>query len=128
MDSFLTLFRSSRPEKAVFMTTRMAEFFQTLAEVMANLKILKLSFLDLDGIPAAAVLCFDYQSTVYLYNSGYDPRFRALSAGLLCKVFSIRESIQRRREKYDFLKGAETYKYRLGGKVVPLFRCLVEMP
>jgi len=127
IDPFLALFRSSRPEKAVFMTPRMVAFFRSLAEVMANLKMLKLSFLDLDGAPAAAALCFDYRSTVYLYNSGYEPRFRPLSAGLLCKVFSIRESIQRRRGKYDFLKGAETYKYRLGGQVVPLFRCLVEI-
>jgi len=63
----------------------------------------------------------------YLYNSGYDPRFRSLSAGLLCKVFSIQDSIQRGRKKYDFLKGAETYKYRLRGKSVPLYRCLVEL-
>jgi CelD/BcsL family acetyltransferase involved in cellulose biosynthesis len=127
IDLFFTLFRMSRPEKAAFMTSRMSAFFRSLAAAMAGLNLLKLSFLDLDGAPGAAVLCFDYQSTVYLYNSGYDPQFRPLSAGLLCKVLSIRESIQRRRSKYDFLKGAETYKYRLGGRVVPLFRCLVEI-
>jgi CelD/BcsL family acetyltransferase involved in cellulose biosynthesis len=127
MGTFMALFGSSRPEKAAFMTARMAAFFQSLAEAMAELKILKLFFLDLDGEPAAAALCFDYDSTVYLYNSGYDPRFRYLSAGLLNKVMSIRESIERGSRRYDFLKGAETYKYRLGGRPIPLYRCQVEL-
>jgi CelD/BcsL family acetyltransferase involved in cellulose biosynthesis len=127
IDTFLRLFASSRPEKAAFLTSQRAAFFYSLAEAMAPLKILKLFFLDLDGKPAAAALCFDYNSTVYLYNSGYDPQLRPLSVGLLDKVLSIRESIQRGRKKYDFLKGAEEYKYRLGGKPIPLYRCQVEL-
>ena len=127
LDAFLSLFRSSRPEKAAFMTPRVTAFFRSLAETMGELKILKLSFLDLDGTPAAATLCFDYEATTYLYNSGHDPRFRPLSAGLLGKVFSIRESIRKGRKRYDFLKGAEAYKYRLGGRPVPLYRCQVEL-
>jgi CelD/BcsL family acetyltransferase involved in cellulose biosynthesis len=127
METFLALLGSSRPEKAAFMTAQMARFFQSLAEAMAELKILKLFFLDVDGEPAAAALCFDFDSTVYLYNSGYDPRFRYLSAGLLNKVMSIRESIGRGCKRYDFLKGAESYKRRLGGRPVPLYRCQVEL-
>ena len=127
IDTFLRLFTSSRSEKAAFLTAKRAVFFHSLAEAMASLKILKLFFLDLDGKPAAAALCFDYHSTVYLYNSGYDPQLRPLSVGLLDKVLSIRESIQRGRKKYDFLKGAEEYKYRLGGKPIPLYRCQVEL-
>jgi CelD/BcsL family acetyltransferase involved in cellulose biosynthesis len=127
MQTFLGLLGSSRPEKAAFMTPRMAVFFRSLAEAMAELKILKLFFLDLNGEPAAGALCFDYGSTVYLYNSGYDPRFRCLSVGLLNKVMSIRESIERGTKRYDFLKGAETYKHRLGGRPVPLYRCQVEL-
>jgi CelD/BcsL family acetyltransferase involved in cellulose biosynthesis len=127
MDSFLALFRLSRPEKATFLSAQRAGFFCSLAEAMAELKALQLFFLDLDGTPAAAALCFDYNSTVYLYNSGYDPRFRRLSVGLLDKVFSIRESLERGRKKYDFLKGAEAYKYRLGGRPIPLYRCQITL-
>jgi len=127
VETFLVLLGSSRPEKAAFMTAQMSCFFQSLAEAMAELKILKLYFLELNGEPAASALCFDYGSTVYLYNSGYDPRFRHLSVGLLNKVMSIRECIGRGRERYDFLKGAETYKRRLGGRPVPLYRCQIEL-
>jgi CelD/BcsL family acetyltransferase involved in cellulose biosynthesis len=127
MEIFLELMKLSRPEKAAFMTDRMTVFFRTLAEALAEVSAVKLFFLDLDDKPAAAAFCFDYHDTVYLYNSGYDPQFRWLSAGLLNKVFSIRESIERGRKKYDFLKGAETYKHRLGGQEIPLYRCQIAL-
>jgi CelD/BcsL family acetyltransferase involved in cellulose biosynthesis len=127
METFLALFGLSRSDKAAFMTTQMATYFRSLAETMAKENLLKLFFLDLDGVPAAAVMCFDYNSTVYLYNNGYDGRFSSLSIGLLSKVLTIKESILRGRRKYDFLKGTEEYKHRLGGKPVPLFRCRVEI-
>ena len=94
---------------------------------MARANLLKLYFLDLDGTPTAAVMCFDHDSTVYLYNNGYDGRFSSLSVGLLSKVLSIKESIRRGKKKFDFLKGTEEYKHRLGGKPVPLYRCQVKI-
>ncbi len=127
METFLALFGLSRSDKAAFMTTQMATYFRSLAETMAKENLLKLYFLDLDGAPVAAVMCFDYNSTVYLYNNGYDGRFSSLSIGLLSKVLTIKESILRGRRKYDFLKGTEEYKHRLGGKPVSLYRCRVEL-
>ena len=81
--------------------------------------------LKLNDSPAAGALCFDYQDKVHLYNSGYDPRYGSLSVGLLCKILSIKHSIEIGRRKYDFLKGAEPYKFRLGGREVPLSRCRI---
>jgi CelD/BcsL family acetyltransferase involved in cellulose biosynthesis len=127
VETFLTLFGLSRSDKMAFMTSQMATYFRSLAETMAQANLLKLFFLDLDGAPTAAVMCFDYNSTVYLYNNGYDGRFGSLSVGLLSKVLAIKESILRGREKYDFLKGTEEYKHRLGGKPVSLYRCQVEL-
>jgi CelD/BcsL family acetyltransferase involved in cellulose biosynthesis len=127
METFLALFGLSRSDKAAFMTDQMAMYFRSLAETMARENLLKLYFLDLDGTPAAAVMCFDYDSTIYLYNNGYDGRFSSLSVGLLSKVLTIKESIQRGKKKYDFLKGTEDYKHRLGGKPVPLYRCQVKV-
>ena len=127
METFLTLFGLSRSDKAAFMTGQMATYFRSLAETMAQEDLLKLYFLDLDGTPAAAVMCFDYDSTIYLYNNGYDGRFSSLSVGLLSKVLTIKESIRRGRKKYDFLKGTEEYKHRLGGRPVPLYRCQVKI-
>ena len=123
IDTFLALFTRNRPDKSEFMTERRASFFRALAAEMAAARILKLFFLDLDDQPAAAVMCFDYGSTLYLYNNGYDIRHQALSVGLLSKILTIKDSILRGKKKYDFLKGAESYKRRLGGKPVQLYRC-----
>jgi CelD/BcsL family acetyltransferase involved in cellulose biosynthesis len=127
METFLTLFGLSRSDKAAFMTSQMAKYFRSLAETMAKANLLKLYFLDLDGTPAAAVMCFDYNSTIYLYNNGYDGQFSSLSVGLLSKILTIKDSIIKGRKKYDFLKGTEEYKQRLGGKPVPLYRCQVKL-
>lgn len=122
-DTFLKMFRESRPDKAAFMNPPMESFFRSFMRTMSEERILRLFVLTLRDSPVAAALCFDYRDTVYLYNSGYDPRYSSLSAGLLCKILSIRHSIGIRRKKYDFLKGAEAYKYQLGGKEVHLSRC-----
>ena len=90
-------------------------------------ELLKLFFLDLNDRPIAAAMCIDYQDTVYLYNSGYDADFRQLSAGLMSKVLSIQASIRDGRQVYDFLKGAEIYKKRLGGKPVDICRCVLDL-
>ena len=127
MDTFFTLFERSREDKAAFMTPKMASFFSSLAEAMAEVNISRLYILELDRIPAAAAMCFDYNSTIYLYNSGYDPQFRSLGVGVLCKALSIKDAIQRGRKKYDFLKGAEAYKHRLGGREAPLYRCQIRL-
>jgi CelD/BcsL family acetyltransferase involved in cellulose biosynthesis len=127
METFLALFGLSRSDKAAFMTNKMNDYFCLLAESMSDANLLTLSFVDIDGTPAAAVMCFDYNSTVYLYNNGYDGRFSSLSVGLLSKVLTIKESIRRGKQKFDFLKGTEEYKYRLGGKPVPLYRCQVKL-
>jgi CelD/BcsL family acetyltransferase involved in cellulose biosynthesis len=128
MKIFLDLFRSNRSDKAEFMNDQMVSFFRGLAKTLNEARILKLFFLDLDQIPVAATMCFNYRSTMYLYNNGYDKRFGSLSVGLLGKVFSIKESIYSGLKSYDFLKGAEGYKQRLGGQPYQLYRCSIELP
>ena len=127
MQAFLTLFRANRSDKANFMTDTMMAFFLRLAENLAAADLLKLYFLDLDSRPIAATLCIDDRSTVYLYNNGYDAAFRSLSIGVLSKVLTIKASIDDGRQTYDFLKGSEAYKKRLGGEPVNLLGCSLEL-
>jgi CelD/BcsL family acetyltransferase involved in cellulose biosynthesis len=127
MDSFFNLFATSQEKKAHFMTSRMESFFRYLAEAMAEIGLLQFGMLKVDGDLAAMTMGFDYNGAVYLYNSAYNPQYRSLSVGLLSKALCIKESIRRGRKKWDFLKGRETYKYRLGGKDIPLYRCQIEI-
>jgi len=127
LTTFLDLFRMNRSDKASFMTGQMEMFFHAIAGALSAEHILKLGFLDLDSQPVAAVMCFDYNSIRYLYNNAYDSQFSALSVGLLSKVFSIQDSIHLGMAKYDFLKGAEEYKHRLGGKSLSLYTVRVNL-
>ncbi|MBI2836450.1 MAG: GNAT family N-acetyltransferase [Chloroflexi bacterium] len=123
MDSFLKMFTESRRDKAEFLTARRESFFRSLVGAMANIGIAHFGVLELDGVSAAMILYFVYGDRVYLYNSGYEPRYESLSVGLVCKALCIQESIEKGYKIFDFLKGNEIYKYHLGGKEVPLYRC-----
>jgi CelD/BcsL family acetyltransferase involved in cellulose biosynthesis len=122
---FLRLFRESRQDKAIFLTIRMESFFTSLIKSMAQAGLLRLGILELNASPVAVAICLDYNNTVFLYNNGYDPQYSLLSVGLISKVLCIKDSIERGRGKFDFLKGAEEYKHRLGGKEVNLYGCQI---
>ena len=125
LDTFLKLFSLSKDEKARFMDPKMESFFKSLANAMADLGLLRIGLLQVEKVPAAMTMGFDYNDSHYLYNSAYDPQFGYLSVGLLSKVLCLKESIQKGKRKWSFLKGAEPYKYRLGGQEIPLYNCSI---
>ena len=124
---FLRLFRDSRQDKAAFLTPEMESFFRSLANTMAEEKLLRLSILELNASPVAATMSFDYKNDRYLYNSGYDPQYSWLSVGVISKAVCIKDSIEGGRKRFDFLKGGEEYKYHLGGSEVPLYQCSITL-
>ena len=110
------------PEKAGFFTPQMEKYFQNLIVSMARDGLARFGLLEIDGNNAAAVLYFDYNSRVNLYNSGFISTYGSLSAGLLSKVLLIKYAIEQGRQVYDFLKGREVYKSRLGAAAIPVYR------
>jgi CelD/BcsL family acetyltransferase involved in cellulose biosynthesis len=127
MDGFFQLFSLSAPEKAGFMTPLMKSFFETLCREMANDGMLRFGTLELGGSAAVVIMLFDYENSLYLYNSALDPAYRSLSVGILCNVLCIQESIRLGRKKWDFLKGGENYKYQIGGSEVPIYSCRIKL-
>ncbi len=127
MDTFFSLFKASRPDKSEFLTEQMVSFFRLLAQRMAQQGFLRMFFLDIDRVPAAGVMCFDYNDILFLYNNGYNPQFSNLSPGFLSKVYSIRNSIDQGKLRYDLLKGDEGYKKRLGSSPVPLYHLKIDL-
>ena len=125
LDGFFRMFVESREDKAAFLTEPMKQYFRSVVAAMSREGLLRLGILELDHKPIAEILCFEYQKCLYLYNSGYDPKYIGLSAGVLSKVLAIKDCIDKGIKKFDFLKGAEPYKAHIGGKEVPLFHCRV---
>ena len=126
-ERFLELFRMNRADKAQFMNPSMSAYFRDLIAALAEHRFLRLFFLEVDNQSAATVLCFDYGDVRYLYNSGYDAQFHDLSVGLISKLLSIQSGIDAGCRRYDFLKGDEVYKKRIGGQQVPLYTCAIEL-
>lgn len=125
LDDFLRLYRDGRSDKAAFMTERMERFFRAIVSALADEGRIELLFLSLDGARAATVLCFCADGEALLYNSGYAPSYAYLSVGLLSKALALQKAIEEGKRRFDFLRGREPYKYDLGAKDVPVYRCTV---
>ena len=111
LDDFLALHRSSRVGKARFMDARMERFFRSALAAFAERGAARLWFLDAASGPIAAFVTIEWDGTVGLYNSGFAPEQAALSPGVVLLTQVIRDAIARRRDKFDFLRGEERYKY-----------------
>lgn len=116
MPEFMSMMADSRGDKAVFLTDEMRSFFERLSASLSEAGWLRLYVMSVSGEAAAMVLCFVAQNQLLLYNSGYSPKFRDLSAGLASKVLCIRDAVERGMSSVNFLRGDEPYKYELGGR------------
>ncbi len=126
IEEFIALHQASAPEKDTFMGRRMQRFFRSLAQAFASHGWLRLEFLELNGERVASLFNFDYKDYIMVYNSGYQPqRYAHLSPGIVILAYSIREAIRLGRKGFDFLRGDEEYKYRLGGKGQKIYQLTI---
>jgi CelD/BcsL family acetyltransferase involved in cellulose biosynthesis len=116
-EEFVRLHRMAEGEKGRFLTEERLEFFRCLAE----LEGWRLDLLRTPADSAAAVV-FGYSdpSGYYLYNSDYDPALADASPGVVLLGRMIELAITEDAPRFDFLKGDETYKFRLGARPRPL--------
>lgn len=122
VDVFLDLMRRSDPAKAEFLTPDREAFFRRVIAATAAEGVLRLFLMEMDDRPVAASLCLDYDGVRMLYNSGHDPEYRYYSVGLLLHSYCLRDALERGYRYFDFLRGNEPYKYRLGGSDHHLYR------
>jgi CelD/BcsL family acetyltransferase involved in cellulose biosynthesis len=122
VDDFIRLHKLSSAKKAEFWNDKQTQYFQELITTCAENSWLKLFFLEIEGERVATMLCFDYENQFYLYNSGYDPsKFAGLSLGSVLTAYTIKHAIELGRNRYDFLRGDEEYKFRYGAKPESIF-------
>ncbi len=110
------------PRKAAFLTPATRAFFTALMHTAAQHGWLHLAFLQVGDRDAAAYLAFDFGRRLWIYNSGLDPAFAALSPGWVLAAHLIRRAIEHGYQVLDWLRGDEPYKYRLGGRDFFLYR------
>jgi CelD/BcsL family acetyltransferase involved in cellulose biosynthesis len=127
VEVFARFFRESREDKNRFLTDQMKAFFEALVYKASSTQLLEMGILELNKMPVAVTLGFNFRNMSYLYNSGYNPDYKWLSVGLISKYYYIKNGIESGRKLFDFLKGAEKYKYYLGGQDIHLFRCIINL-
>ncbi len=75
---------------------------------------LRLYGLRLAGRIVASYYGFAAGRRAYYYLGGFDPELTQLSLGTLMVAHAIQEAINESAREFDFLRGAEAYKYRWG--------------
>ena len=114
---FLELMAASDPAKRRFLEDPgNLSFFRAIAPVMLERGWLRLSFLTIAGVHAAAYLNFVYNNEMLIYNSGLQPDgYGQFSPGIVLLAWNIRHAIEAGMSRFDFLQGDESYKYQMGG-------------
>lgn len=126
-EAFIDLMMKSRSDKSDFMTDRMRRFFHQMIHATHDGGFLHLSFLEVQGVKAATYLSFDYGQKRLVFNSGLETTgFQSLSAGIVLVARMIEDAIKRGYTEFDFLRGDEEYKYRLGAKDTWIYHLAVE--
>ncbi len=115
MEAFFALMRS-HSEKAAFFTPARRAWLKAVARQALERGWLFLAFLEIGGEKAAAFLCFDFHRTLWVYNSGLNPKFRQLSPGWVLLAYILQWAIARKYAILDFMRGAEGYKFRFGAR------------
>jgi CelD/BcsL family acetyltransferase involved in cellulose biosynthesis len=110
---------SDRGESGVLADPAVQSFHREAAPALLAAGLLRLHVLRLDGAIVAVLYaladppsCSERRHSYYL--GGFDPRHRALSPGSLLVAHAIEQALAEGAVAFDFLRGAEAYKYRWG--------------
>jgi CelD/BcsL family acetyltransferase involved in cellulose biosynthesis len=116
-----TRWRHERSDTA-FCTPALVAFHDEASRRFLERGALRLYVLRVDGRPVAALYGFVHGRRFHFYQSGFDPEFASWSVGLAAMAGSIRAAIQEGARVYDFLHGAERYKFHWAGRLARLRR------
>jgi CelD/BcsL family acetyltransferase involved in cellulose biosynthesis len=115
---FIRLHRMAPGEKGEFMTPAMIQYFRALQRD-PRWRIDAL-YGD-DNRMVAAAMAWSDDSGYYLYNSAFDPSAGDASPGVVLVSMLVERAIEEALPVFDFLKGDEPYKFRLGASERTLY-------
>lgn len=98
------------------------DFHREVAPQMLRSGLLRLYAFRIGERLAAVLYALAHRGQTCYYLSGFDPEFRKLSPGLLIVAHAIREAVAEQAQRFDFLRGCESYKYAWGALDCPIFR------
>jgi CelD/BcsL family acetyltransferase involved in cellulose biosynthesis len=103
---------------------RLVAFHAEVARRMQREGLLRLYVLYFQHTPAAAFYGFQAGRRTVYYLGGFEPRFKRYSPGTLVVAHAVeRALLEDDSAEFDFLRGAEGYKYAWGAVEQEVFRC-----
>jgi CelD/BcsL family acetyltransferase involved in cellulose biosynthesis len=89
-------------------------FLTEAIQYMAAKDLVWMDTIQQDGKTVGAALNMTHGKNVYYYMGGFDMEATKLAPGNVLFVHVINRAIENGYTKFDFLRGAENYKYRWG--------------
>lgn len=102
--------RKSLGEPGCFASRAFHDFHREVVERLLSRGQLRVSWLELDGVPAAAEYHMADSGATYAYQGGVDPDRLADEPGRLSTILCLRAAIEEGHQRVDFLRGDEPYK------------------
>jgi len=90
------------------------QFHRDTARRMLDAGMLRMYATRINDRIAAVFYGFALNGTVYYYLSGYDPDLEKLSIGTILVAHAVEQAVRDGATTFDFLRGAEEYKYAWG--------------
>jgi CelD/BcsL family acetyltransferase involved in cellulose biosynthesis len=100
-----------RGSSAATSSPELIGFMGDAAYEMARAGMMRFEEIWLEGECRASLFGFEAGETHYFYLSGFDQAWSKYSLGFVILGISIQGAAQRGLKRYDFLRGAETYKF-----------------
>ncbi len=106
--------RSQKGDLGIFASEAQKKFYSDIVKRFFQAGWLELAFLNIDGKRVAGVCQFNYDDAIYYYQTGYDVAWEKSSVGFVLNGLLIERAIVQGKTSYEFLRGEEGYKSRLG--------------
>lgn len=94
-----------------FATPGLLAFYDEMSRLALERGYLRFLILRIDDEPAAVLHGYRYGACFSFYQMAFDPAFAKESVGLVLLGLSIRQALKEGALEYDFLHGAEPYKF-----------------
>ncbi|HEX2477162.1 MAG TPA: GNAT family N-acetyltransferase [Lacipirellulaceae bacterium] len=117
--------RKSLGEPGCFASRQFHDFHREVTQRLLARGQLRMSWLALDGSPAAAEYHVADSSATYAYQGGVDPERLAEEPGRLSAILCLRAAIAEGHSRVDFLRGDEPYKAHWRAAPQPTFDCRI---
>ncbi len=104
----------ARGQTGVLATPRRQKLHRAVCAAFLKHGWLRLWTLRVDNRPACVLLNYSHGGKYYFFIGGFEPELMRWSVGTCLFARVIRTAIEEGATEFDFLRGEEEYKYRLG--------------